>query len=307
MKENNNLARHLAVAAAIAALCGTSAFADVRHREETARGGSSDHGARVERSNRDNGAAQRQVEQQRETRSQNWDRNRSQQQTGDRNNRSSSNWNRNESRSTATEWRNNNRSNDWNRNNNRSNDWNRNNRSNDWNRNNNRSNDWNRNNRNNNYYRGGRAPYFYNGRISRYERWNGGFRVYIGGAPYPFFVPEAYFFSHGWRAGLSIRIGGYYNPLGYYDYYDGPYDGYYGSSVATAGALRGVVESVDYRRGTVVVRDDISGDFVSTVMRGRDRTFDTLRPGDYIELRGDWVRGVFEAYQADLLGDRYYR
>lgn len=292
MKENNNLARHLAVAAAIAALCGTSAFADVRHREETARGGSSDRGARVERSNRDNGVAQRQVEQQRETRTQNWDRNRSQQQTFDRNNRDnrdnrSSNWNRNESRST--------RSNDWNRgNNNRSNDWNR--------GNNNRNNNWNRNN--NNYYRGGRSPYFYNGRISRYERWNGGFRVYIGGAPYPFFVPEAYFISHGWRAGLSIRIGGYYNPLGYYDYYDGPY---YDNSVATAGALRGVVESVDYRRGTVVVRDDISGDFVSTVMRGRDRTFDTLRPGDYIELRGDWVRGVFEAYQADLLGDRYYR
>jgi len=294
MKETNHLARHFAVAAAVAALCGASAFADVRHRDET-RSGGGERSAHVERSNRDSGSAQRQVQPQQETRTQNGDRNRSSNgSTWNRNEtRSNSNWNRNESRSNSNWNRNESRSNsNWNRDNNRSNDWNRNNR-----------NDWNRNNG----YRGNRTPSFYSGRISRYERWNGGFRVYIGGAPYPFFVPEAYFLSRGWRVGLSIRLGGYYNPLGYYEYYDGPYDGYYGSSVATAGAIRGVVESVDYRRGTVVVRDDISGDFVSTVMRGRDRTFDTLRPGDYIEMRGDWVRGVFEAYSADLLDGRYDR
>ena len=65
-----------------------------------------------------------------------------------------------------------------------------------------------------------------------------------------------------------------------------------------------MVESVDYRRGTIVLRDDISGNFVTTVMRGRDRVLDSLRPGDYVVLSGDWVRGgVFEAYRADLLND----
>jgi hypothetical protein len=158
----------------------------------------------------------------------------------------------------------------------------------------------------------GRTPSYYNGRIDRFERWNGGFRVYLGGAPYPFFVPEAYFRSHGFRVGLSLRLGGFYNPLGYYDYYDpytygaayGAYGPYYGSTV-TSGDLRGVVESVDYRRGTLVLRDDISGNFVTTQMRGSDRMLDSLRPGDYVELQGDWVRGgIFEAYRADLLDNR---
>ena len=158
-------------------------------------------------------------------------------------------------------------------------------------------------------------PFFHEGRVSRYERFGSGFRVWIIGAPYPFFIPEARFrlFPH-FRVGLSIRLGGYYNPLGYYDYYDGAYDGGYydggyGSSGYASGDLTGVVESVDYRRGTVLIRDRASDRIVSVVMRGDDPRFGDLRIGDYVELSGDWTRiGTFEAYRVynqDGAGYRY--
>src|SRR5205823_1448773 len=89
-----------------------------------------------------------------------------------------------------------------------------------------------------------------------------------------------------------------YNPGGYYDYYDGPYDGGYASN--TAGGLRGVVESVDVRRGQFIVHDDVSNAFVTVVMRGYDRRIYDLRLGDYVDLSGDWTRtGVFQAYRID--------
>jgi hypothetical protein len=277
VKNSNKLASQLAVAAAVAALMGTSAFADSRHHDET-RGDS--RGGRVERQDRgDRGGNRGGDRQQTESRSsRNWDRG------------SRSNDNRTFDRGRTNESFNRERTFDRGRVENF--------------RDNNRSFRDNRGFRGDSFRRG--SPSFFNGRIERFEPWNGGFRIYLGGAPYPFFVPEAYFRSHGLRIGLSLRLGGYYNPLGYYDYYDGPYyDGaYYGSALATSGDLRGVVESVDYRRGTIVLRDDISGNFVTTVMRGRDRVLDSLRPGDYVVLSGDWVRGgVFEAYRADLLND----
>jgi hypothetical protein len=143
-----------------------------------------------------------------------------------------------------------------------------------------------------------RQPYYGSGRVSRVHPYNGGYRVYIVGSPYPFFIPSAYWRYDRFRVGLSIRLGGYYNPLGYYDYYDGYSDnrGY------SEGTLRGVVESVDYRRDTFVVRNDASGSFVTVVMR--DRRDDNVRAGDYVELYGDWTRsGVFQATDVDLLDD----
>lgn len=116
------------------------------------------------------------------------------------------------------------------------------------------------------------------------HRYGHGYRIWIDGAHYPFFIPSAYYHHDRFRVGLSIRLGGYYNTGGYYDYYDG----------ASAGTLIGVVESVDYRRGTFVIRNDATGSFVTVVMTGR--SFD-VRPGDYVRLSGDWTRsGVFQAY-----------
>ena len=291
MKRNNNLARYFAVAAGIAALCGTSAFAETRHRDETR--GDNNRSTHVERSTGEHGSSNRDHANTQPQSPNNFNRDRV-------NNERSSNWNRE----------------------NRENRDNRNFEQRNFDRNRVESNAYRDHGRTEsyrgprieshrnygNYERGGRSGYFYHGRLERYEPWRGGFRIWLGGAPYPFWVPEAYFRSHGFRVGISIGLGGFYNPLGYYDYdpyyYDSPY---YGSTVSS-GDLRGVVENVDWRRGTLVLRDDVSGNFVTVQMRGRDRMLDSLRQGDYVVLQGDWVRGgLFEAYRADLLDGRDYR
>ena len=153
-------------------------------------------------------------------------------------------------------------------------------------------------------YRGSydRAPVrnesrYYSGRVNRVERFGGGFRVWVGGAPYPFFINGERWSRFPIRVGLGIRLGGYWNPLGYYNAYDvGPY------AYSTSGDIHGVVESVDYRRGTAVLRDDVSGSFITVLMRGNDPRLGDLRTGDYVDLSGAWNRyGVFDAYNvADL-------
>jgi hypothetical protein len=132
------------------------------------------------------------------------------------------------------------------------------------------------------------------GRVRSISREGNGYRVRLDRGGYSFFVPEARFRMWPLRAGLSIRIGGYLNPLGYVDAYDlGPL----GGPVYTSGDLRGIVESVDYRRGTLAVRDDISGSFVTVILRRNDSRMDHLRSGDFVDFSGAWDRGgVFEAY-----------
>jgi hypothetical protein len=140
----------------------------------------------------------------------------------------------------------------------------------------------------------------FQGRVSRVERYRGGYNVWVGGAQYPFFIGLDRWSRFPIRVGLDVRLGGYWNPAGYYDVYDA---GLY----ATAGNLHGVVESVDYRRGTLVMRDDVSGSFVTVVMRGNDPRFGSVREGDQIDLTGAWNRsGVFDAYNvADIRGGGY--
>jgi hypothetical protein len=157
--------------------------------------------------------------------------------------------------------------------------------------------------RNDNYRNDSRRDYSTHGRVTRMERYRGGYRVWVGGG-YPFYVPEARWRLYPLRVGVSIRLGGYWNAGGYYDVYDyGPYDGAYGGGYRTSGDVRGIVEEVDYRRGTAVVRDDDSGDFITVVLRGRDSRLGSLRRGDYVTLGGDWTRGVFYAY--NVLDQRY--
>jgi hypothetical protein len=285
VNKRKQFALHIAAAAM---LIGTSAFAESRHSDATARDGS-----RAERGNRGS------IEQ-RGDRADHRDAARStvqQQRTETRSNDNRSNDTRSYDRNRGNDTRSYDR--------NRGND----NRSYDRNRgyDNNRGNDNRSYDRNRGYspsYSRGNA-YYHDGRVSRIERWNGGFRIYVGGARYPFFVPEARFRLFPFRVGLSIHIGGYYNPLGYYDYYDaGPYGP---GAVASAGGIRGLVESVDYRRGSLVIRDDVSGQFVTVMMRGGDPRFDSLRTGDYVDLSGEWVRGYFQAYNVDRIDDGYYR
>jgi hypothetical protein len=69
--------------------------------------------------------------------------------------------------------------------------------------------------------------------------------------------------------------------------------------------VRGVVERVDYRRGTLVLRDDRSGRRVRAFMAGGNRgrrgvDLNDLRRGDVVTLTGDQHRnGVFEAYRIE--------
>ena len=154
------------------------------------------------------------------------------------------------------------------------------------------------------------------GRVERFVRERNGFRVFIHGG-YPLFVPFSYWRLHPLRIGLDIRFGGYWDPLGYWSVYDySPYDGYgynsgygYDSSyndAYTSGEIRGVVESVDLRRGTLVINDDISRQFV-TVTLPRDRRVESIREGDYVDFSGDWSRrGVFNAYRLERVEEGRY-
>ncbi|HEX6086855.1 MAG TPA: hypothetical protein VF266_20165 [Thermoanaerobaculia bacterium] len=171
-------------------------------------------------------------------------------------------------------------------------------RSNDsWRNNDNNHRGYNNRGYNNRGHNSGR-PYYHRGPVTRYSRYGGGYRVWVGGAPYPFYVPLSHWRHDRFRVGLVINLGGWYRD-GYYDYYDG-----YDYRATSRGDLRGVVESVDYRRDTFVVRNEASGSFVTVV--ARDRRARDVRPGDYVELSGSWTRGgLFSAYDVDYI-DRDY-
>jgi hypothetical protein len=142
------------------------------------------------------------------------------------------------------------------------------------------------------------TPYYASGRVSRTERHGHGYRVWVHGHRYPFFIPLSHWHHNRFRVGLLINIGGYYNPYGYYDYYDGPR--------SVAGYIRGTVEDINYRRGSLVLRNESTGSFVTVYVRSR--YLDEIREGDYVEVSGDWRRsGIFDADRIDYLDDGYYR
>jgi hypothetical protein len=144
-------------------------------------------------------------------------------------------------------------------------------------------------------HRPSRQPHYAQGRVTRTVRHGSGYHVFVAGSRYPYFIPASYYHPSRFRVGLMINIGGFYNPLGYYDYYHAP---------VVAGRVRGYVEDVDYRRGTFVVRNEATGRWVTAVIR--DRRMADLRRGDYVELSGDWRRnGVFDAYRIHLVDYGY--
>jgi len=154
----------------------------------------------------------------------------------------------------------------------------------------------------------------YAGRISRFAHERGGYRLWVDGAPYAFWVPEARW-HNGWRVGVNINIGGVYRDgLIYSDVYDDPYynnDGYsndgYGANIVS-----GYVDRVDYRTGTLWLRDDRGGRAVTVDMRSVDRRYsrlDTrdLRRGDRVTISGTWLRGgLFGADRIDAIDSGRY-
>jgi hypothetical protein len=305
LNRSSKLASHFAVALSFATLFGASAFADSRHSHET-RGRERARSNDRQSSDRsfDRGRSESRSVDRGRTESRSFDRGRTENRTFDRGRTENRTFDRGRSENRTFEpGRTENRSFDRGRNNDRNND-----RS--FDRGRSQSNDSFRNESHRSApsyrshdYRGNRQPYYAHGRVSRYERYGGGYRVWLGGVPYPFFIPEARFrLFPRFAVGLDIRLGGYYNPRGYYDYYDG--------SSYTSGGLRGQVESVDLRRGRLIVHDEISNAFVTVELRDYDRRLDDVRIGDYIELSGDWTRiGTFVAYRLDSLDPQggFYR
>jgi hypothetical protein len=168
------------------------------------------------------------------------------------------------------------------------------------------------------------------GRVSRYEHERGGYRIWLGGSAYPYWVPESYFFGRHLGIGLDLRFGGifrdgavYVDALGwpgdaYYSdpyYYDsGAYVGTYSVGTYDNGVrgvdngVRGVVDGLDFRAGLLYVRDDASRRVIAVDMRRVDRRysnvdFGDLHPGDRVSIGGAWIGdGTFAAASINAAG-----
>src|SRR3954453_1430922 len=183
----------------------------------------------------------------------------------------------------------------------------------DWNRNNNTNNDrngqgsyqrddGNRSNDNNSYRENQRINA--TGKVTSFNRERDGYRVQLDRGQ-SFWVPQSKFGnrSRDLRVGVSITLGGifrggsiYADAVSWPDQYDRGYD---------RGFVRGVVDRVDYRTGTVWLRDDASGRLITADVNGR--SLRNLRRGEYVELSGQWIRGgVFDVARIDNIGGRRY-
>jgi hypothetical protein len=205
----------------------------------------------------------------------------------------------------------------WNRN-----DWNRNTQSGQqsgqWNRNDsNRSTQngqWNRNDanrsaqyqrRDNNNYSGYRENQRINmsGRVTSFRRERDGYRVQLDRGRESYWVPQATFGNRAreLRSGVSISLGGVFRGGSVYvDAVNWPDNGYgygRGGGYYDNGFVRGVVDRVDYRSGTIWLRDDATGREIAAQTYGRG--FGGLRPGDYVQLDGQWIRGTFAVTRID--------
>jgi len=161
--------------------------------------------------------------------------------------------------------------------------------------------DWNRNNddqrdsrqyRDSNQYRENQRINT-SGRISAFTHERDGYRIRLEGNDRSFWVPESHFRGHQLRAGLSISLGGIFRGGAVYvDAVSWPTDGYGYNDGYNRGFVRGVIERVDRRDGTLRIREQGSGRIITADTRSDLRG---LRRGDFVELRGQWIRGgVFD-------------
>jgi hypothetical protein len=152
------------------------------------------------------------------------------------------------------------------------------------------------------------------GRVTSFTHESGGYRVHLDRDSRSFWIPESRFRNgSGLRVGLSLSLGGIFNG-GLIDVdainYPGAY-GYAAVPVYDQGYITGVVDRIDYRTNTILVRDEASGRFINVDMRTAGRTSGidarNVQPGDYLTLTGQWDRGgVFEAFRVDNVSPRAY-
>jgi len=182
----------------------------------------------------------------------------------------------------------------------------------DWNRNNDNNNDRNGQGsyqRDNGYHSNDNNSYRENqrinvtGKVTSFSHERDGYRVQLDRGQ-SFWVPQAKFGNRArdLRVGISITLGGIFRGGSIYaDAVSWPDQGYgYGDHEAF---VRGVVERVDYRTGTVWLRD--SGRLIAADVNGR--ALRTLHRGEYVELSGQWIRGgVFDVARIDNIRGRRY-
>jgi hypothetical protein len=187
----------------------------------------------------------------------------------------------------------------------------------DWNRNNDNNNDrsgqgsyqrddGSRSNDNNSYRENQRINA--TGKVTSFNRERDGYRVQLDRTPQSFWIPQSTFGnrSRDLRVGVSITIGGifrggsiYADAVSWPDQYDRGYGNGY-----DRGFVRGVVDRVDYRTGTVWLRDDASGRLITADVDGRS-AIRSLRRGEHVELSGQWIRGgVFDVARIDNIRGR---
>ncbi len=152
------------------------------------------------------------------------------------------------------------------------------------------------------------------GHVSSFTHEGGGYRVHLDRDGRSFWIPESRLRNRNdLRVGLSLSLGGIFNGS-LIDVDAISYPGAYGYASVPAydqGVVQGVVDRVDYRTNTILVRDEASGRFINVDMRGAGRTSGVdarnVRPGDYLTLSGQWDRGgVFVAYRVDNVNTRPY-
>jgi hypothetical protein len=298
MRNPRKLAVFVAGTSALALLLSTSAFAETRHRDETSRGDQQRGDGRD--GNQDGGDNGRQ--------NRDWNRNNEHNRNNDNRGWDNRGHNNNDNRGSDNRGRNNNDNRGWD------------------NRGRSENRDYRGNRGNREAYRNGiprsdgRVTML--GRINRYERDRDGYRLWVGGSGYPYWVPESYFHGRRIGVGLDLRLGGifrngsvYVDVLGWPGdpYYNDPYynDGYYGGGGGgyyggyESGYVRGTVDAVDYRTATLYLRDDATRRLITVDMRRLERRnsrldIDELRRGDRVTLSGSWFNGgIFAADRID--------
>jgi len=137
------------------------------------------------------------------------------------------------------------------------------------------------------------------GRVSSFSHERDGYRVRLDNDNRSYWVPESSFRGHQLRNGISISLGGVFRGGSIFvDAVSWPNDGYGYRDGYDTGWLRGVVERIDRRDGTLRIRDQRSGRIVTAEVNGRhDRDeLRGLRRGDVVALSGQWLRsGIFGA------------
>lgn len=129
------------------------------------------------------------------------------------------------------------------------------------------------------------------GKVSSFSRERDGYRVQLDRGQ-SYWVPQSTFGNRArdLRAGVSISLGGIFRGGSiYFDAVTWPQANVYGN-----GYVRGIVERIDYRNATLIVRDQATGRLITAEMTAGSYARN-LRRGDRVQLTGQWIRGgVFD-------------